>query len=1030
MLQGHFSQWTDSLPVIETTWYDPWRHSSLLNITTYRFKNGHYDKHVNKLPINLNKKQPEILSSKNCTAALVTNRYLVWMTISCSEVFEASYICQSTTLYTAGMSMDSLVYNRTCDGGWFMLSGGHKCFSMTWINKQQLSYNEANGVCHSQNASVLIVEAEADVDLHNASSTLIEAIEFDRIEDISLEEKYLNVVGKPLSKKYPYQLPEMILRSSSKSRFSGLFVNSSGTCSVVLPSHISKILLGSSPIWGVKCLKCSTPVDIDVVICEKRSFIYDISCADIYFKCTDATCILLFYVCDGVVDCFDGSDEGNHCNLSRATNLLSQYVLIPCIVGRVCGDDDDNIIPIHSICDGVYDNSSLSQEHALCYRHMSDPPDMVVFSSKNNRVYVSEESILGWTRLCESPAEAKSVNKYGALINHSPIDTVNNHCYNLNTICKIRNTHEREKCSNIYMSKITQALCGVFSCPGMFKCYKHVCILMSSVCDGYYDCEAGDDEIPCPISSCPGLLKCRGENRCVSKEEICDQTVSCLYSMDDEVGCHSCHPDCECKGYSVSCTLSNSLHEVSWSGIDNIKGLKLKGLQQYVFVKNLYFRGLVYFNASFCGILNVVYILNQAQSVNTFIMIADISHNHITNTTFLESNIFINVAYLDLSFNQVYTIHYHTFYFLDNLIALILKGNPLRLVTLTSFRDSSALLMVDIQYIPVYDYSDSVITLHAQWYAQVQVKVSEPILCCVLSANISCISTVKTILCFGLFDTKIQKFSFYFLAVVTLLISIGLTLKKIADVKKIKKYLNRKKKFFFILLFNQSSSAVLTSIYLVGLLCADVASVNAFFWPRSHLCICLRALLYISLVSNIIFKSCLVIIVALQILYPFNHQCLWLKWTGLFSMLIWIVVLTTYFLNMFQQFELQEAYDILCSIGMCGINKPPVLLILICVVDFLLFSVCARILLSTFTTVGKNIENLNMPQNQKKKNMIIIFKISLPIATELLFQISIICLLTIKLTSITLYIFCQYIFLYVLPLHVIYSSIILLCRLK
>ena len=39
----------------------------------------------------------------------------------------------------------------------------------------------------------------------------------------------------------------------------------------------------------------------------------------------------------------------------------------------------------------------------------------------------------------------------------------------------------------------------------------------------------------------------------MSKEEICDNTVNCLHSMDDEISCSRCPVNCECSGYTMTC---------------------------------------------------------------------------------------------------------------------------------------------------------------------------------------------------------------------------------------------------------------------------------------------------------------------------------------------------------------------------------------------------------------------------------------------------------------------------------------------
>ena len=199
---------------------------------------------------------------------------------------------------------------------------------------------------------------------------------------------------------------------------------------------------------------------------------------------------------------------------------------------------------------------------------------------------------------------------------------------------------------------------------------------MSSVCDGQYDCNKGDDKTMCPMSSCPGFLKCRGENRCVGREEICDKHINCLNSMDDEIDCHVCPPNCVCDGYSASCYLNNSLINLVYnSGLNHITGVMLRGFQNKLYLHHLKYHGLVYLNASSCSIQYIV-LLQRESLVTSFIIIVDLHRNKLTVLKFLQASIFRNIIYLELSFNYLDFINIGKVGKLKYLSVLALSGNP------------------------------------------------------------------------------------------------------------------------------------------------------------------------------------------------------------------------------------------------------------------------------------------------------------------------------------------------------------------
>ena len=48
-----------------------------------------------------------------------------------------------------------------------------------------------------------------------------------------------------------------------------------------------------------------------------NTFFTDNACPMDMFRCTNGTCIPMAWVCDGLYDCWDKSDENKHCNFGK-----------------------------------------------------------------------------------------------------------------------------------------------------------------------------------------------------------------------------------------------------------------------------------------------------------------------------------------------------------------------------------------------------------------------------------------------------------------------------------------------------------------------------------------------------------------------------------------------------------------------------------------------------------------------------------------------------------------------------------------
>ena len=1037
MFQGHFTHYTNKWLVAHTTWYHPSIKYGVIDLTTHTLHNDNYISHklIQNLKYKNNTVQPEMSHTKNCTALILIKSEkgsFPMITIPCNKRFETSLVCEMIQIRPPISVKESVLKSHVCEDEWFTVRGTRKCFSFTWT-KGEVSYNDAHDMCMSQHAKVLTVEVRS---VESADITPeIYALLYNSDSKRMSTNYYIALFGQPLTTKSPQGRLLNIIFHLTNTTSDMFFTNLHNKCSLVErlyynnPSYKSY----STERWGVKCQPCAEASNVSAVICEKNSRPYIMQCQDEYFTCVDGTCILLIYKCDLISDCFDGSDE-DFCNGTTNSSWYSSSFALPCHHGVLCDGPNQMIVPLHTICDGVYSNTTLFVQEEYACSHFELEHINLLELSKGEVGQIAKE-----TSPCRRPRSAidkkkvkytKSMDRYYIKCRQKGATDVSNYhskrVMSDSVLCtKEHDTRLMEKCKigiNASYGAIATAndvynSCHWFACPGMFKCSESYCIPISAVCDGQYDCKYGGDEFFCPLLSCPGFLKCRGENRCVGIDEICDDNLNCLYSMDDEVGCNKCPDSCHCDGYSLSCEVNNSLDVLS-SQINHFKGFVMEGVQKIFNINLIHLIGLVFFNVSFCDI-NKVHIQENDLILNSFIVISDFSDNKIANINFLEIRIFKNVVFLDLSFNLISVIKN---VLLDKIVFLALKGNPLNYIVINAFQHNVKSL-IDMQY--VYYRTKINIQFSSAFSKQLEVKVSEALICCVMSKHIKCTSFLKTINCFGIFNIKTEQILAYCITTFSVLAAVVLFTKHIISVWLIRKQLTSKKRYFTILLLNQSGAVVVSSIYALGILVADVTGVNISIWTTSHICLFLNSLLYISLVSNMIYKTTLLIFVSLQIIYPFKHQCLCLRWTAVFSAIAWLLICSTYSVNMIERILYRDTYrsDYLCSVAGCGVKGTiHLLLYIICLSDCFLISISIYMLIQAYISLAKSNKASDLSANNRR-NIKITFKVSCPVTLEIPFRICLVLVLVIQLANASNKELCDYIFMYILPINTIYTSL-------
>ena len=956
------------------------------------------------------------------------------------------------------VEIETLVTRVKCADGWFNVNQTATCFSLLWT-KREISFNEAHKICLAQNASVFST-LETDEyfrtwESYQFKAKLLDGLAYKMyLSNISVADAATNkqghvlqneTFGKPLhSKSLKNALPHMVhWMIPGPPNYLSFFTLYKNKCSIVEFSIISFNYIvedaesHTTRGWGVKQRPCSELVDVAAVICEKPSDLYVAHCLQNHFECNDNTCILLIYRCDSVADCFDGEDEEN-CFLNNTTAMTStpeQFVTLHCLHGEACNDTFLNVIHTHSLCDGVHLRNMFLKEKEVCptfvLRHINISQLAEHWVNNQGMVYFKSTDI---ANLFLKEKYYKSHLSNTALFNHnfrmSSITPISQYqdlnmttCADIDSLCKI--SIHKKTCS----PKEFLVACKHITCPGMFKCNDYYCIYMSSVCDGQYDCKNGDDEKLCSILTCPGSLKCRGQNRCVSMKEICNNHVDCQYSMDDEMECQNCPSDCECAGYVVSCKLQNIQNVLTLNTVPYVKGLLLQFSDSTLYLQKFNLVSLVYLNISFSLIqhINMLKIAEEKTYPTSFLLIVDFSHNELKSAHFLKHIMFRKVIYLDLSFNLLYTLKYDVHLLSKYLSALLLSRNNLEYFEMVSQVKLDSLSLIDIQH--VRRFSKLRIYISQKVYEELEMRVSESLLCCMLDNNIKCVlNRPEVIACFGLFAGTFLKNYFYCISLISIALPLVSIFKELVHISY-KDYF-KKRKYFLICLMSSLVSAFMASVYLVGLSLSDIMDVNAFVFRTGNMCLILNSILYTSLECTIIFKAFLVVIVALKVLYPFKHQCLWVKWTGPISIFVWLFILTTYMLNIVYINRNDElVFDKLCSIGWCAMRlNANYMYATLCLIDFTLICITVLSMFKTYTCLKKKSKLTALQSTKTYSAHIIIFKMLYPNFPELILRINLLFILIMKLSNWVNENYCSSLIVFVLPINIICTSVFSLLK--
>ena len=1029
----------DGSPIYQTDWYDPAYHH-LINRTSHIYKDGTFIKTDKSRDVNYSQTQPEHSTLHNCTAAIMDDTMLnyPWITIPCDKKFKVSYACQNPHSPSVGPAATTMVLNRTCSDNWLLLEGSETCALVFDNDNINISYHDSQNMCSLRNASLFNVNV-SDATYIEGRTKLLKSHLLDTLHlNVYMQRRVQNMLalnirnmlfGRRLHFASPQSMLPLILYSIDQSRnekaeIISYFARYNNTCSLVEYSHLSWSYNDYLPdAWGVKCRPCYKRIKVSGVICVKPSDIQVIICQQFHFQCRDKTCILQIYKCDHVADCLDHSDE-HMCVYNISDKFPNQFVTIPCSSSIECDISIERKKHVHEICDGLYSNDTFVHEEDVCvtYNHNIIVPITTKPKTKDSMspFFANKLLMLFWHERMYTCG------------NHSNmLSGQNNYSYANDIIFQGGLSKMNSKINDYCIFNVNKPLsshkgssiCYIVVCPGMFKCHDQFCILLSSVCDNTNNCRQGEDEIMCSLFTCPGSLKCRGENRCISTAEICDKRVNCLYSMDDELGCGKCPVNCQCRGYVMSCYSKNTEYIVQHDEVLLTKALVVSGTQTILVTKHLYFIGLLFLNMSHCK-LEKIDVAHNKKTKLFYLIIADFHSNQLTDTNFIKSDIFHRTVFLDLSFNLLHTFKYGRHFPLSYLSVLYLTENNLIDIEMTL--NMSQLTLIDLQLI--YYTADLAIRIDHSAQVDLVVRVTDTQLCCMLHDYTKCLSIQTYTQCYGLLEKLFTRVLFYCLSTLSLCFSASVALQKILQIMS-SNAISKNKKQYSVLLMNQLIANTFSSLYLVALCVVDITHKNQLLFKTSMPCIMLNAILYISIEAVIVFKSGLMTLIVIKIVFPYQHQCTWLKWIVPLTSLVWITVISTYVVHIIVSFQDPHTHtlDKLCSIGWCAMNNNiNILHVVVYIVDLFSMLIYIVTFLAMYTSLKSRDRKLgSITPNRRCTASVATGKCIFDNILEIVFRVCFFILLFSKVANLRYTYFCLYLFMFILPTNIIYSCIII-----
>ncbi|KAJ8961610.1 hypothetical protein NQ314_005912 [Rhamnusium bicolor] len=306
----------------------------------------------------------------------------------------------------------------------------------------------------------------------------------------------------------------------------------------------------------------------------------NITCAESQWKCDKTTCILKHWVCDGEKDCLDGTDE----ELIISTyDMLYILEITSCDVNEfTCADGQ--CIAVGFYCDSIQDCDDGSDElNCLVCDSAAQVPCKPL-----NECLPSTAHCDGKMN-CPDGSDEKDCPK--ADCEAHEFKCANFECIPKVFVCDADldcvDGSDEMKCDPNKIKNATASKTPILNCePPSKLCDNNTkCITLTQLCDNRQDCDDGTDEggqkcsdmisnstiskLPSLSSTCeyPNRL-CDNDTKCITTDQLCDEQQDCKDESDEGLRCsdmlceHSfvCSHDCHNAPEGLICSCPPHLH--------------------------------------------------------------------------------------------------------------------------------------------------------------------------------------------------------------------------------------------------------------------------------------------------------------------------------------------------------------------------------------------------------------------------------------------------------------------------------------
>ena len=523
------------------------------------------------------------------------------------------------------------------------------------------------------------------------------------------------------------------------------------------------------------------------------------TCSKHNFQCAAGGCIQVSVVCDGEINCKDGSDE--FCAIKRnsaasSTNRSATDILL--VKGNTC---------LGFLC--------LSGQ-CISLRYVNDlMPDC-------SNPYPNDESLFLRLRfnnerfVCKDPLAIPCVAGL-------PI------CFSLGHLCLY--DFDQYGITRWCRNGAHLGNCAAINCTNSYKCPGSYCVPFHRVCDGHRDCINGEDEEQCDEYICKNFLRCSGSRICVHPTHVCDGINHCP-NADDEMLCDvmSCPFGCNCLAQSIICT-SNSPNEFPVVTGDYVKHISvIQSYMPFPEVHNICKQNaLLIVNLTRNEVTSICEALQENCKFRDTLIVLDLAWNRIAVLQPLCFYRLIALRWISLAHNPLVSVDRHVFE--QSLVSYIdVRGTELKTLSMGSIQEMTNLKLFNIMDLQLHAI-DIHIDIHSSDY--VDLLFNDKRFCCIFTNDKHCrfINDLNQIC-----RTLLPHRMFGYMLAITGIISIIFNV--IALTGNIKAYQGRKLSKLISCLC--VIDAALAS-YLPYLGITDIYHNNNFVfvadrWQRSHMC--------------------------------------------------------------------------------------------------------------------------------------------------------------------------------------------------